>query len=1151
MSFEEPIRDSDLWLAERLVDAAERLGEGVTAILERIESEDPSKAERLKNLLPSIEAMTQLALGRSAQCLDVLDPPVIQALGDFRILRMIGIGGMATVYEAIQISLNRRVALKILPTLSARDPLKLKRFQIEAQAAACLHHPHIVPLYLVESSQGVHYYAMRLIEGRTVADDIAWARRQARTASTAAGVEPSQADQASPVGLGSTLGDAGPFLLGGDPSTSFRHAADLAQQAAHALHYAHQQGILHRDVKPSNLLLDHAGWLYVADFGLARIDGQADLTQSGALLGTPRYMSPEQASPTRSMLDQRTDVYSLGAVLYEMITLRPLFDGDDRQRILGMIAEEDPTPPRRLNPAIPRDLETITVKATAKDPADRYSTAQEMADDLDRFLNNQPIHARVSSLLDRASRWTRRHRAAARASLMTGLMLVVALGIAAGWRYSLLNRHYLELRSALDQAERSEAFTRRLWYDSQVRLAYQASDSGELEFAQELLESLRGRPAGADPRGFEWHYLWRLCQRDFSVLSRHDRPVGSVTVSPDGRTLATTDDEGMLILWDLVAGRESSRRQAHQGLISGLEYSPDGSQIVTWSSPGEIPSDVRIWASDAGGEPQVVPGITGYVDRASFSHDGGQLVVVEHGTKSPARSCATIWSVSARAGRIAPVEPPRQASDFVFSPRGPGSATLGLDGTVTIESVRGHETRSRQSRPIAGESRLAFSPDGRAVAAGGGKGITILDATTGRETASFNTPTRGRPRFSAAGRWLAAVAANEKQLILIEHPTLNARLIEPLGSIPRDPRFSFSRAGDRLALTGLGESPAIWDLKSQGEPRGFPGSSPFSSPSAFSADGDRLFFAGADGRVRAWRFAQPPSVRESFQAHDKEVWAVVFTPDGNDLISSGDDHKIKVWTTHDRRLKRTLEGHDSLVAGLAVSAKGDWLASAGFDRSVRLWDVATGTPGFVLQGHTDRIRSVVFVGPGEKGASAGSDGTIRLWDLASGKTLAVDRRHSNTVRAIAADHLGRYLASAGDDRMLMIWDLEHDDRSFRVATARQNSALAFSRDGSRLAVGDDWGDVGLWDTRNWTLISTVKASDATIRGLAFSPGGRSLAAACDDGKVRLWDPVTGQMTLALESGGGRVNTVAFSPDGLTLASGSHDGTVTFWLAGEP
>jgi serine/threonine protein kinase/Flp pilus assembly protein TadD len=344
-------------------------------------------------------------------------------LGDFRILREVGRGGMGVVYEAEQLSLGRRVALKVLPLAATLDPRQLQRFRNEAQAAAGLHHPNIVPVYAVGCERGVHYYAMQFIDGRTLADLIA-ELRGGRPSPAPTVAEPAAAT--APLAAPAT--SAAPRDAG-----YFRRAAEWGIQAAEALDCAHALDVVHRDVKPANLLVDGGGRLWVTDFGLAQVQSDARLTRTGDLVGTLHYMSPEQALARRQVIDHRTDVYSLGATLYELLTLQPAFEGGDRQELLRQIAFEEPRPPRRVNRAIPAELETVVLKALEKNPADRYATAKELADDLRHWLEDRPIRARRPSPAQRLRKWGRRHRAAVWAAAVCLLVTLVALGGSAGW----------------------------------------------------------------------------------------------------------------------------------------------------------------------------------------------------------------------------------------------------------------------------------------------------------------------------------------------------------------------------------------------------------------------------------------------------------------------------------------------------------------------------------------------------------------------------------------------------------------------------------------------------------------------------------------------------------------------------------------------
>jgi len=567
--------------------------EGRAPARDELLAEHPELAEDLEACLASLEFIRQASLTATPLLADPKAAEISEGetgigdLGDFRLIAEVGRGGMGVVYEAVQRSLNRRVALKVLPFAAAMDPTQLRRFQTEALAAAQLHHTHIVPVYSVGCERGVHYYAMQFIEGQTLAQAIAErgrmeetsppparrgsldrarggpegllleSRLQAESGPAKAGTptlpgrgSPARAD-AVPEGLlleSRLEAESGPAKAGtptppgrgspgtpsdptgapaetasgarrGSPGTRsdppgapaetadrrspipdesptprrssgsapssrsrefFRTAAALGIQAAEALDHAHKVGIVHRDIKPANLLLDVHGSLWVTDFGLARLQDEAGLTITGDLLGTLRYMSPEQALAQRGYLDHRTDIYSLGATLYELVTLRPAIDGQDRHEVLRKIAQDEPTPPRRLNPSIPRELETILLKAMNKEPESRYDTAQELADDLRRSLEDKPIKARRPSLVERTIKWSRRHKPLVGSAISVLILAMISLVIttAVVWRE----------RDKTKSAYQAEAAQRKL-LATNLDLALKVLDEIYLDVAEKHLPS--------------------------------------------------------------------------------------------------------------------------------------------------------------------------------------------------------------------------------------------------------------------------------------------------------------------------------------------------------------------------------------------------------------------------------------------------------------------------------------------------------------------------------------------------------------------------------------------------------------------------------------------------------------------------------------
>ncbi|MSU64377.1 MAG: hypothetical protein EXS31_18640 [Pedosphaera sp.] len=482
--------------------------------------------------------------------------------GDYVLLDEIARGGMGIVYRARQTSLDRHVAVKMLLFGQYSSDEFIHRFRIEAAAAASLQHPNIVAIHEVGVHQGQHYFAMDLVEGPDLS------------------------------------------RLVRDRPLPARQAARYVQIIAAAIHFAHQRRILHRDIKPSNILIDSAtDQPRVTDFGLAkRLSPETpgtgsqlsdSLTVTGQVLGSPSYMPPEQASARRGQLGPASDVYSLGAVLYFALTGRAPFLGQNIADTLEQVLNKEPVSPRLLAPGIPADLETICLKCLEKEPAARYSSAQELAQELDRFIRDEPIHACPITRAERAWRWCRRKPALA-ASLTLSLLLLLTVVIG-----SPITALHIRLERDNAQAEALRAFREK--YAADMMLAQQALAENNLGHALDLLESHRPKKSqqptlnvsrSVDLRGFEWHYLWNQCQSDeLCTLTGHSNIVASVRYSPDGRWLASASWDGTLRLWDTVT-RQEATNFVHPDALYSAVFSPDGKILA---SATDYEAVIRFW----------------------------------------------------------------------------------------------------------------------------------------------------------------------------------------------------------------------------------------------------------------------------------------------------------------------------------------------------------------------------------------------------------------------------------------------------------------------------------------------------------------------------------------------------------------------------
>ncbi len=914
----------------------------------------------------------------------------------------------------------------------------------------------------------------------------------------------------------------------------FRSLAQIGRQVAGGLAYAHARGIVHRDIKPSNLLLDTEGVVWITDFGLAKGDDEG-LTHTGDILGTLRYMAPERF---RGEGDARADVYALGLTLYELFTLRSGFESPDRLELVEQIKTEEPPRPRSLDGRIPRDLETIVLKAIEKDPKARYHSAEAMGEDLRRFLADEPIVARPVLFWERGLKWARRRPGLAASFVLVHLLLAGMLGLGV-WSYVQIS-HALEMaqgerrkadveqkaalaaarneaaaRDYTDQANASLRATqeelRRTVYATRSNLALAAWDAADVGRLRSLLDLLRPAPGEPDLRGWEWRYLWQLTHEDRLTLRAQEDNFAHVAFSPDGQTLAGLEAKGRIQLWDRRTGRlrrttgvtTQGRRAGLGGGVSALAFSPDGRSLA---APGPDASLV-LYAVDTGLRTLLFEGSTDAVLSLAWSPDGRTLVA------ALAKHCMRVWD--ARDGHLihkhfgihsGPV------AAVAFSPDGRTLASASYDHTVKLWNREDSTHPSAVLKGHTDEVRgVAFSPDGRRIAsAGRDRTLRIWDARSGAA--------------------LAVIWGHTNSVLSLAYLPGSARVVT--GSAD--------------------ETIRVWDTETGQDLRSFKGHTNGVVAVAVSPDGSEIASASDDATVRVWDADSPPRPRAlqspSVQTYGGAVECLAFSPDGRRLISGHEDKALRVCELPSGRPLHVIKGHTDRIECVVFSPDGRTIASGGRDRTVRLWDAATGQPRITFTGHTDAIGGLVITPDGQTVLSGGFDRTIQAWDPATGIVRYVLRGHSDRIHDLALSPDGRTLASASRDKTCILWDLPGNlPRATLRGHTGEINAVAFSLDGQTLATSSDDRTVRLWNAAAGSPRGILVGHIDEVHNLAFSPDGR-LASSSWDKTIRLWDPTSGQTLLIFKGHTGRDPCIKFSPDGRTLASTGFDRTVNLWEA---
>jgi WD40 repeat protein/serine/threonine protein kinase len=1028
--------------------------------------------------------------------------------GRFQIRKELGRGGCGVVYLAFDPVLRRELALKFpLPAVLISPALR-QRFLREARAAAGLDHPYLVAVYEVDEGP-ICYIASAYCEGPTLA---AWLK-----------------DHPGPV-----------------PP---RKAAMLIAAVADGIAHAHERGILHRDLKPSNILLTPvqsqagaqalrdavADWELpgaaanggleviprVTDFGLAKVmeadreeNGSGCQTRSGAIIGTPQYMPPEQAEGRHEDIGPTADVYSLGAILYELLTGQVPFTGKTDVEILRRIHSEEAVPPRRLRRDVPRDLETICLKCLEKEPRKRYSEASALGQDLRRFLAKRPIQARRTPAWERALKWTRRHPVVATscaisAGLLLCLLILSWLLESLGAQYLALLKHQNSEKTDLRiQRQETNYHNLRQRYDQDMHQlqAHWAVHHGDQTLKR--LNDYRPREDWDDLRGFVWYYWWKRCQGEYFWLYGHSGKVNAVAIGHQGAVIASGSTDLTVKLWDSVTG-ELLATLRHGAAVACLDFSPDGKTLASGGDDGSV----RLWDVDARRQRAVLEGHEGAVRAVAFSPDGSILV------SAGARGALCKWD-PLLAKQQAAAHRATGFSSLAFAPDGNALATGGEDGSIVLWEVSGLQARATFPGVGGRVAATAFSPDGKLLASAAAGAVALWDVATGRVYAPV--PWEGDARS-------VAFAPDGKSLVVSGH------------------------AGGDPARAGLSKRFRREDRRVIAEFHWNRG--PINS-SAFAPDGQAIVLGGETGIVNVWR---PQAQTEAvLLGSHPDVRSLAFAPDGRLLATAGGgDNAIQLWDAASGRRGTTLRGHSGLVNCIAFSPDGKLLASGSGDHSVRLWDVVRGVEVANWQAHADSVLCLAWSSDSQTLVTGGKDFVVKPWDVATRKVRVALQGHRAPVNSVVFAPDGVSMASASQDGTVRLWDAqlwrpmlvlpgEEVQETWSVAYSPDSKTLA----SKTLAVGTSDGAIHLWDVpphlwnvAEWKQRAVLRGHIQGVRALAFSADGISLASGGDDGTVRLWDPVTGQELLTLKHHQQRVVSVAFAPDARTLASAGADGAV--------
>ncbi len=1014
---------------------------------------------------------------------------------------------MGVVYEARQISLDKRVALKILPLAVAMNPKNLQRFKSEAKAAAQLDHPNIVPVHAFGSERGVYFYAMHFVDGSNLAEVIRDLRRTVVEKRKPMGDVAQAVDDASqdpnatqPMANASTvrsslestsgkLLDFKSYEHSRTNSDYHTHVIDLCIQVAQALQHAHESGVVHRDIKPSNLMLDFQGKIWLTDFGLALRDGKSSLTGPGDMVGTLRYMSPEQVLGLRVVIDYRTDIYSLGATIYELLTLTPACPGNSRQEIVRQISLDDAIPMRKVDRRIPRELEIIVGKAMAKNPDDRYSSAQELANDLRRHRSNEPIFARPPTMAERVGKWAWRHQSLMATSVGSAAVILIA-ALAISWMLGVMLAQEMNTNTKLAEEVRR--------YNGQ-RLAAISALNVATNPGLAMALALDGRKLHDCPETRAALQQAYDANHELATFQAHPSGVGSVACSPDGKTIVTTGTRSSsrvssepAKVWDIDSKSQRATLLGSEGVTS-VAFSPVGGRVLAAASPFGSEKKKGESAEIVGTPPVIFDAASGrrllelkdaYLFEATarcFSADGRFVVVPIRGGK--ARVLDVIEGLTYRdlVGHT------DRINSAHFSPSGKYVVTASHDNTIRIWNIdSGMAVMQIPFPPQIGRASIEFDRSEQLLAVNAGNGVQVWRVPEGKKLGEI-TDIANRVLFTA-DRLLVWKSVGNSLHTFDPHNLARIQTLE---------------------------------LETNG------------TVSVDSANG--LIAVGCDRTISMFDELSGKLVA-SLRGHDGNISAIQFVKSASQLVSASFDGTARVWHTLSGAERSQFAVRSKAQSGRLAKVDNQRFAYASQPQAqVQIADVKQTSDSAPTQTNQTKLLGDLVSGLRSTDVAWTQAGAnLCSWNLTTRETTDKISLNTTKISYTRCSENGEKLVVLGEtgrawliSRRGSVQELIPNQAPLRFAT--------ISNDGNRVATNDGGGKIAIWDTANGSVINTF---DADLAGtyLEFNDSATRLLALSNDRRLSIWDTITGTLLAKIVDPVKRFDTVRFCLNGESVAT---------------